>query len=276
MNDTVQGFTEHRLGTLWHTRQIDPGTCSLGSDRRIARLASFGAALAASTGGLSVLTRQLSETAQALSDELHHERVSTASILSKNLAHGISCLAELYDDLLDYVSGGIVRTRAVHIDELVSVANSMGRMVSPHVLFDVESRSVGEHKMIQVNPRHFEQVLACLVKNADIAVSQSRQTRQVTIRTHPLLRQRDRAFLGVRDTPQDYLGVSVIDTGVGMSDRVLARIAEPYFSSRRYGTGSGLGLFVAGNLVEANGGTLVIRTMEGEGTIATMCFPVVG
>jgi signal transduction histidine kinase len=65
--------------------------------------------------------------------------------------------------------------------------------------------------------------------------------------------------------------VSVTDTGVGMDAAALARIFEPYFSTKA--TGTGLGLTIARRNVELNGGTIAVASTPGRGTTVTMQIP---
>ena len=62
--------------------------------------------------------------------------------------------------------------------------------------------------------------------------------------------------------------VEVADTGVGMDEDALARIFEPYFSTKA--TGTGLGLTIAKRNVELNGGTIDVRSERGRGTTVTI------
>jgi signal transduction histidine kinase len=56
-----------------------------------------------------------------------------------------------------------------------------------------------------------------------------------------------------------------------MSAEVLPRVFEAFFTTREGGTG--LGLPIARRIVEAHRGTLVLRSREGEGTVATLHLP---
>ena len=67
--------------------------------------------------------------------------------------------------------------------------------------------------------------------------------------------------------------VAVTDTGMGMDAEALARIFEPYFSTKA--TGTGLGLTIARRNVELLGGTIAVQSARGEGTTVTMTLPVV-
>ena len=62
------------------------------------------------------------------------------------------------------------------------------------------------------------------------------------------------------------------DTGVGLEPDVLARIFEPYFSTRI--TGTGLGMAIAKRNVELNGGTIAVDSQPGRGTAVTMTLPL--
>jgi signal transduction histidine kinase len=65
--------------------------------------------------------------------------------------------------------------------------------------------------------------------------------------------------------------IAVGDTGVGMDEEALARVFEPYFSTKA--TGTGLGLTIASRNVELNGGTLAVASKKGEGTTVTIRLP---
>ena len=66
------------------------------------------------------------------------------------------------------------------------------------------------------------------------------------------------------------LVVRVADAGSGMSPEVLARVGEPFFSTKPPGQGMGLGLFIARTLSEQMGGHLYLESRPGQGTAATV------
>jgi two-component system sensor histidine kinase RegB len=66
---------------------------------------------------------------------------------------------------------------------------------------------------------------------------------------------------------------TVVDTGAGMSDEVLAQATEPFFTTKGPGRGMGLGLFLARSVVGLLGGTLAIESKLGRGTQVTMTLP---
>jgi two-component system sensor histidine kinase RegB len=65
--------------------------------------------------------------------------------------------------------------------------------------------------------------------------------------------------------------IAVIDSGPGMSDDVLSRAGEPFFTTRAGGTG--LGLFVTRTTVEQLGGRFDLTCPSGGGCIATIDMP---
>jgi PAS domain S-box-containing protein len=70
-----------------------------------------------------------------------------------------------------------------------------------------------------------------------------------------------------------YLRLSVRDTGTGMDAATLARVAEPFFTTKRSGEGTGLGLPMVKDLAEQSGGAFAIESAPGEGTTVTLWFP---
>ena len=74
--------------------------------------------------------------------------------------------------------------------------------------------------------------------------------------------------------PGDYLKLSVIDTGKGMTPEILKKAVEPFFSSKPLGKGTGLGLSMVHGLAVQLGGALQLSSTVGEGTTATLVLPV--
>jgi signal transduction histidine kinase len=71
--------------------------------------------------------------------------------------------------------------------------------------------------------------------------------------------------------PDHMVQLRVSDTGVGMDEQAIAKIFEPYFSTKAIGTG--LGLTIAKRNVEANRGTIAVTSTKGRGTSVTITLP---
>jgi signal transduction histidine kinase len=65
--------------------------------------------------------------------------------------------------------------------------------------------------------------------------------------------------------------IEITDSGIGMDQESLAKIFEPYFSTKAAGTG--LGLMIAKRNVELNGGTIGVTSERGVGTTVTIVLP---
>jgi len=73
----------------------------------------------------------------------------------------------------------------------------------------------------------------------------------------------------------DVIRIEVRDSGQGMTEETVARIFEPFFSTKLE-KGTGLGLWVSHGLVQAHGGTLRVRSRLGQGTTFTITLPIAG
>jgi CheY-like chemotaxis protein/anti-sigma regulatory factor (Ser/Thr protein kinase) len=67
---------------------------------------------------------------------------------------------------------------------------------------------------------------------------------------------------------------SVTDTGVGIPPEVLPRIFDPFFSTKKIGEGTGLGLFVSQGIIKEAGGTLTVHSTPGKGTSFEVRLPI--
>ena len=74
-------------------------------------------------------------------------------------------------------------------------------------------------------------------------------------------------------SPGCYVALSVSDTGTGMDAATQARALEPFFTTKRFGSGSGLGLSMVYGFAKQSGGGIRIQSALGEGCVVTLVLP---
>ena len=74
--------------------------------------------------------------------------------------------------------------------------------------------------------------------------------------------------------PGQYLSLSVVDNGSGMSPEVLARVFEPYFTTKPPEEGTGLGLATAYAFIRQSGGNIRLTSEVGVGSTASLVLPL--
>jgi CheY-like chemotaxis protein len=74
-------------------------------------------------------------------------------------------------------------------------------------------------------------------------------------------------------SPGPSVTLTVEDWGTGMSQEVLQRAMDPFFTTKAFGQGTGLGLATANAMAKAHGGTLLIDSTPGDGTRVTIQLP---
>jgi PAS domain S-box-containing protein len=92
---------------------------------------------------------------------------------------------------------------------------------------------------------------------------------RVTIRTANISRRDAPPDL----RPGDYVLISVADSGEGMTDEVLSKAVEPFFTTKEMGKGSGLGLSMVHGVATQSGGGLRIDSRVGRGTTVNVYLP---
>ena len=123
---------------------------------------------------------------------------------------------------------------------------------------------------VRIDPSQIDQILANLCVNARDAIA---GVGKVTIETGNA--DFDEAFSAVHAgvAPGRYVLLAVSDTGCGMDKETLARLFEPYFTTKGTGKGTGLGLATVFGIVQQNNGFITVESEPGLGTAFRIYLP---
>ena len=86
--------------------------------------------------------------------------------------------------------------------------------------------------------------------------------------------ERGRIRLELGRTADGPLEVVFEDDGPGVSQEVLERAADPFFTTKEQGKGTGLGLAMVHNVIAAHGGRVLVSSVAGEGFRVAIDLPV--
>lgn len=126
--------------------------------------------------------------------------------------------------------------------------------------------------LIMADPTHIHQIIMNLCTNAFHAMEISGGKLRVEL---------EELFISEKDAidqdmkPDNYICLTVADTGHGMKQEVLDRIFEPFYTTKEKGKGTGLGLSVIHGIVSDYNGYINIESKIGVGTEFKIYFPVI-
>ena len=126
---------------------------------------------------------------------------------------------------------------------------------------------------INIIPQDIGRVLLNLYNNAFYAVNEKNQQSYLPVSADPANKYEPTVSLSTKRMG-DKIEITVTDNGNGISQKLIDKIFQPFFTTKPTGQGTGLGLSLSYDIIKAHGGQIRVESKEGEGTKFYVELPV--
>jgi CheY-like chemotaxis protein len=126
---------------------------------------------------------------------------------------------------------------------------------------------------VLTDPTNIHQVLMNLCTNASFAMQEKGGVLEVNLSETDLDGDFAKQHPDVK--PGKFINLTVRDTGCGMPPEVIERIFDPFYTTKKMGEGTGMGLSVVHGIVKSHGGTITIKSSPGKGSAFSVFLPAV-
>lgn len=198
-------------------------------------------------------------------DETNDERYITAAVTSAQRA------AALTQRLLAFSRRQTLDLKPLEVNPLVaSLEDLLHRTTREDIT--VTTHLAAGLALVRMDANQLESAVINLAINARDAMPDGGTITITTAAVH--LTPEEGAAMDLAEG--DYVTLTVADTGVGMTPEVLAKVFEPFYTTKPIGQGTGLGLsMVYGYMRQANGGVRIL-SQPGKGTQVQLYMPCLG
>ncbi len=178
---------------------------------------------------------------------------------------------DLVNQILSFSRQSSPEKRPVKAHLVVKEAMKLLRAALPTTI-DFQMNVETQSATIMADPTQLHQIVMNLCTNAHHAMREKGGTLSVDLSA--VIFETEKSISGVLLSSGQYLKLTVADTGEGMDPVVAERIFDPYFTTKRKGEGTGLGLAVVRGIAEKHGGAVAVETKPGGGTSFKVYFPL--
>jgi len=193
-------------------------------------------------------------------DDPNYKRLKTVERL-------IQSGSELTSKLLGYARKGKYELRPINLNKIIKESSAaFGRARKEIVI----STDLAEDLLpVKADGSQIEQVLINLFINAADAMPGGGD---LFLKTANVTDQEMKS-MPYTPKPGKYIMIKVKDNGTGMDQKTIARIFQPFFTTKEMGLGSGLGLASAYGIIKGHGGYIDVESKKGHGSVFSIYIP---
>jgi CheY-like chemotaxis protein len=188
----------------------------------------------------------------------------------EEIVHGASRAEELVKQILSFSRTTDQEMQPLVLSTIIKEALKLIRSSIPasiEIKQDIET----DYKVLAVATQ-IHQVIMNLCTNAYHAIKDNKGVISLTLHEFEISESVIVPLGEVK--PGHYLRLTVSDTGCGIDKENIDKIFEPYFTTKKAGEGTGLGLSVIHGIVTNHNGYITVYTESGQGTSFHLYFPI--
>jgi len=143
--------------------------------------------------------------------------------------------------------------------------------VPPNITLVSEIQSLDEH--VLADPPQIYQALLNLFTNSVQAMDDTGGILTIATKVESLHAPLKSATGDI--PPGHYIRLSISDTGHGIAPQLVEKIFDPYYTTREFGKGTGMGLSIVHGIIQSHNGAIMVRSTPERGTTFTIYLPVI-
>jgi len=186
--------------------------------------------------------------------------------------HACKRARDLVKQILTFSRQSAFEARPLRVDLVVNEALKMIRSSTPASI-EIQQNIHSDLPAVIADPTQVHQIMMNLCTNAVQAIEDEHGTLTVSLDSVKLDDLRmdekpDGALTG------ECVRLRVSDTGKGIPREIQEKIFDPYFTTKKMGEGTGLGLAVVYGIIRESGGTITVESEVNKGTTFSIHFPI--
>ncbi|MEM7457316.1 MAG: response regulator [Planctomycetota bacterium] len=267
-NRRMERLVNERTAEIARTRlEVAEKSAELDHKKRMSeaeRLASFDTLVA----GIAHDFNNLLTVISANNDLVLHKFGEDATRLTESSSVAIDSAAELCRELAAFSDSTPLELKTVSASSLV---REIGPMLDDAIegAIHLETRFVDGRDYFEVDTNQLRRAVLNLVVNASEVASS-----RVIVNVEPMRLTGDELkgsrFVGDAPAPGNYVSIEVCDDGPGVPEEVIARVFDPFFSTKQMGRG--LGLAIVMKIISRHRGLILVKRKE-DLTCFQICIP---
>jgi CheY-like chemotaxis protein len=177
--------------------------------------------------------------------------------------------SQLTAQLLAFSRRQILKPEVINLNDTIRKMKSILRRV---IKESVKLEFILDENLnnIKTDPLQMEQIIMNLATNANDAMENGGT---LTIETKNVFLDEEYTEKHMGTKTGAYVQMKIIDTGVGIDDKVLENIFEPFYTTKEMGRGTGLGLATVYGIIKQSGGNIWVDSRPGKGSSFNIYLP---
>ncbi|MEW6220181.1 MAG: response regulator [Thermodesulfobacteriota bacterium] len=206
--------------------------------------------------------------------DMAQEQTEAGSQLWQDISHILAAgrrARDLVQQILTFSRRQEGERHPIRVQHVIKEAVKLLRAVIPAQI-SIRQHIHQDCGLVEADPTQLHQLLMNLCTNAYHAMGEEGGVLSVRLERHRLEALPPRLMGSI--SPGPCLRLQVADTGCGMDEATLERIFEPYFTTKKPGQGTGLGLSVVHGIVTSLGGGIAVTSQPGAGSVFDVFLPL--